>query len=64
MVIKLDMEKACNHLDWNFIKKCFCDLGSADRWVRWIMQFISVASFKVLVIGKHNKLINPKRSIR
>lgn len=28
MVIKLDMEKSYNRLDWDFIKKCFEDLVS------------------------------------
>lgn len=29
--IKLDMEKAYDRIDWNFITKCFQNLGFADK---------------------------------
>lgn len=37
MAIKLDMKNAYDRLYWNFIRKCFHDLGSSDKLTNWIM---------------------------
>lgn len=52
MTIKLDIEKAYNRLDGEFIKKCFIDSGFSNKWINWIMQCIKTTSFKVIVNGK------------
>lgn len=33
MAIKPDMKKACDRLEWNFIKRCCLDLGLNDHWI-------------------------------
>lgn len=51
MAIKLDIEKAYDRLEWNFIKKCFADLGFC-RWIRWTVERITTTTFTVLINGK------------
>lgn len=38
--IKLDTEKAYEHLDCDSIRNCFTDLGYYNRWTNWIMKYI------------------------
>lgn len=46
--IKLDMKKAYVKLDWNFISKCFQDLGFSYNWINWNMQCTTTISFRVM----------------
>lgn len=49
MAIKKDMEKACDRLECDFVKKYLTDLGFCARWSNWIIQCITTSSFKVIV---------------
>lgn len=63
MAIKLDIEKAYDMLDWNFIKKCFTDLRFLV-YVNWMMQCIITLSFKVIVNGKTRQSFQLEQRIR
>lgn len=64
MAIKVDMEKAYDLSDRDYIRKCFIDFGFSDRWIDWIMQYITTITFKVLMNGKTSNPIYPERGIR
>lgn len=64
IAIKLDMKKAYDKLDWNFIRKCSQDLGFTDKWANWTMQCITTTTFKVMVNGKIGAPFIPERGIR
>lgn len=57
MVIKLDVKKTFDSLNWQFIRK-----GFNDRWTNWIMEYVMTNSMLVLVNvipGEHP--LNQKR---
>lgn len=64
MVITLDMEKAYAGLDWNFIKKCFNDLGLCEKWTNRIMQWITTTTFSMIVNEKPGNAFQFEREIR
>ena len=41
MVIKLDIAKAYDKLNWKFIRKIIEAFGFNQNWVNWIMQLVS-----------------------
>ena len=41
MAVKLDMEKAYDRLEWDFIKTILTRLGFHPKWIGWIMQLFS-----------------------
>jgi hypothetical protein len=51
MAIKLDMEKAFDLIEWPFLLKILTLLGFHPKWVHWISQCISTASFSILLDG-------------
>lgn len=57
MAIKMDMKKAYYRLGWEFISKCFTNLGFSDIC-------IATTSFKIPVNGKSPNLIYLERCIR
>lgn len=64
MAIKLDMEKAYDRLEWNYIKAIFQKLGFHEKWVNLIFQCISTISFSVLINGCPEDRFFPSRGIR
>lgn len=50
MPIKLGIEKAYDMLDRTFNKTCLLDIGSSDKWTKWIMEWTT--SLTMLINGK------------
>ena len=51
VICKLDVEKAYDHVNWNFpiylLRRC----GFTKKWRRWIMLSISIVKFSILLNG-------------
>ena len=64
MLVKLDIAKSYDKLNWQFIRKMLEAFGFTQNWVNWIMQLISSAFFSILVNGVPSGIIKPSRGIR
>lgn len=51
LVLQIDMEKAYDNVNWNFLLSFLCRMGFGERWCKWIKVCVSLASFSVLVNG-------------
>ena len=51
MLVKLDIAKAYDKLNWQFIRKMVEAFGFIQNWVNWIMQLISSYFFSIMVNG-------------
>ena len=64
MLVKLDIAKAYDKLNWKFIRKMLEAFGFSQNWVNWIMQLISLTLFSIMVNGVPSGLIKPSHGIR
>ncbi|KAI5334235.1 hypothetical protein L3X38_024368 [Prunus dulcis] len=55
MVLKLDMSKAYDKVEWNFLECMMKKLGFNNGWVDLIMDCISTISFSMKVRGTYEK---------
>lgn len=64
MVVKLDMSKAYDRIEWNFVQSVLTKMGFPDNIVGVIMKCISTVSYQILINGQPSKLFSPERGLR
>ncbi|XP_059437358.1 uncharacterized protein LOC132170396 [Corylus avellana] len=64
MALKLDMAKAFDSMEWDFLLKILNLLGFHPTWVQWIHQCITTSSFSILLDGAPFGNFSPSRGLR
>lgn len=64
MVLKLDMEKAYDRVQWLFLLKIMQKLGFSDKWVSFIERCISPCWFSILINGCSAGFFKSSRGLR
>ncbi|CAL8991131.1 unnamed protein product [Prunus brigantina] len=64
MGLKLDMNKAYDRIEWDFVEAVMLKLGFNRLWVRLIMGCITSVRFTVLLNGQAGVPFKPTRGIR
>ena len=63
MLVKLDIAKAYDKLNWQFIRRMLVAFGFGKAWVNWIMNLISLVIFSILMNGVPSNIITPMQGI-
>ena len=58
------IEKAYDHLNWNFLIQVMEKIGFGGKWLNWIRWCISMATFSVLVNGPSSSFFRSSRGWR
>lgn len=64
MVVKLDMSKVYDKVEWSFIEEVMKALGFNERWIQLIISCISSVSYSIFVNGRPENFFVPLRGLR
>jgi len=63
-VIKIDLSKAYDKVNWLFIRLLLTHLGFNINFIRWVMSCITTVSFAVLINGSASPFFHSGRGLR
>ena len=64
VLCKLDIEKAYDKINWNFLTVVFGKMGFKEKCMGWIQWCISTASFSVMLNGSPEGFFRSSRGLR
>ncbi|XP_058763304.1 uncharacterized protein LOC131636711 [Vicia villosa] len=47
IALKLDISKAYDKIDWNYLREVLTTMGFSQRWVKWIMLCVETVDYSV-----------------
>jgi hypothetical protein len=62
--VKLDMHKAYDRVEWNFLKEMMLRMGFHDHWVEMIMACVNSVSYSVRFNFQLTDEFKPTRGVR
>ena len=64
VLCKLDVEKAYDHVSWDFLMYMLQRCGFLEKWRRWIRYCISTVKFSILINGSPTDFFGSFRGLR
>ena len=64
VVCKLDIEKAYDHVNWEYVLEVMRRMGFGQRWLSWISWCMSTVSFSILINGVFAGFFRSTRGLR
>jgi hypothetical protein len=64
VVIKLDLSKAYDRVNWLYIRLLLKHLGFGYGFIRWVMSCITIVSFSILINGEVSLFFHLDRGLR
>lgn len=61
---KLNMEKAYDYVNWNFMRYMLLNIGFENRWCKGIMSCINSALFAILMNGSPSSFFKASKGLR
>ncbi|XP_019248785.1 PREDICTED: uncharacterized protein LOC109228057 [Nicotiana attenuata] len=63
-MLKLDMRKACDSVEWCFIEQILTHLHFPDQFIQWVMACIRSVSYSVIINGYPTAPFRAKKGLR
>ena len=62
--LKIDMSKAYDRVNWNFLKVFLLSMNFGTTWINWIMECVTTVQYTLLVNGSPIQPFHPSRGLK
>lgn len=63
-IIKVDLRKAFDSINWSFLKSMLQRLNFPDQFIQWIMQCVTITTYSIALNGGLNGLFKGAKRLR
>jgi len=64
LIMKLDLKKAFDCIDWDFLRLVLHAVGFREKFINWILSCVSSANLAVLINGDPSQFFKSERGLR
>ena len=64
LLLKLDIEKAFDYVNWDCLVSVMSKMGFGQKWINWISWCISTTNFSILINGTPSDFFRSTRGLR
>jgi len=64
VALKLDISKAYDRIDWEYLKEDMIKMGFGHKWIQWMVMCVESVYYIILVNGEHVGPVIPGRGLR
>ena len=64
LLFKMDIEKAFDHVNWDFLMDVMSKMGFGHRWINWMKWCCSTATFSILINGRPSGFFCSSKGLR
>ena len=64
LLLKMDIEKAFDHVNWDFLMDVMSKMGFGHRWINWMKWCSSMATFSIVINGSPSSFFRSSRGLR
>ncbi|KAK9997343.1 hypothetical protein SO802_022029 [Lithocarpus litseifolius] len=59
MAVKLDISKAYDRMEWEFLQQIMMKTGLPEKWINLVMEMVQTTSYSILINGEPKGFITP-----
>lgn len=64
VMLKLDYEKACDRVSWEFLEDMLKSRGFGNKWISWIRKVVRGGSLCIRMNNENSKFFKPGKGLR